>query len=371
MKNLFRLSRYWKRRKEILFGEKRNEDHMLRMRILLPLFVVFPCAAYQNAWFPLVPAGWGGHGGPHLKVTTMDGRNALLGGGLIAISPNPSFSWVASADYLEDEVGGLAFGYGALGVEQLFRAGSTLQPIIQAQAGFGLGRKDGETGPAYVGELAGLLGIQLGLGERLSLGLGYREVEVHGVPGITESSLDGWQLKVRLSYGIFDFRERPGPAAPRSPVFTGIYGVKASLLNGQAALLDGVGIAVLVDRRLAVGLSGFRVRNEVRYRGDRFDMGYGGLFARYLVAADRIVHGAATVLAGLGGAGYEEEASGETPAGLLPVLEGEAMLGVNLTEFLRIYLGAGYRWVPVGFEGLDPVDLGGPISSITLAAGAF
>jgi hypothetical protein len=97
--------------------------------------------------------------------------------------------------------------------------------------------------------------------DAFGLGLGCREVEVHGVPGITEGSQDGWQLKIRLCYGILDFRRHPEPAAPPSPVFTGIYGVKANLLNGQDVDISRSGLPLGALGIRSPGLRGLLARN--------------------------------------------------------------------------------------------------------------
>lgn len=180
-----------------------KQHHLI---ILLSLSAAVPLAISQEALFPLSPHGLGGHGGPHFKFTTMDGKNAVIGGGLLGIAINPGFSWLVTANYLEDDVGGLEFGYGAIGAETSYRQRQILQPMAQVLAGFGQAERAGVAGPAFVGELSAMLGIQVGRGEKIILGLGYRMVPM-GFEGLSPADLSGPTASLQLATGNFRTRK--------------------------------------------------------------------------------------------------------------------------------------------------------------------
>lgn len=339
--------------------------------VFLVLGAGISALAQRNPMFPLATRGLGGHGGPLLGLTTMADRPAVVGGGLIGISTNPGFSWIGSLNFQEAELDGLEFGYGALGAEAVFRYRKRIQPMAQVQLGYGLASRDGRTGNAIVGELAALVGLRIGSGENLILGTSYREVEVHGVPGISESSLDGWNLVGRMDFG----RLGSGPAtlenrAATSWSYSGFFSGKWTRINGQRAWLDGGGALSTLERRIAVGIAGYRNRNALSSEGREMSLAYVGLLARYILLPLGRWQGSVSFLGGVGGAGHEAE-SGRTLQGMVPVIEVDALAETDVTEFLRLGLGLGFRSVPLGFHNLEPNDLGGPVLSLQLATGAF
>lgn len=345
---------------------------MFRLHPFLPVFLAASWieAAAPATLLELGPLGLGGHGGPQLAYTTMADHPAAVGGGMIGISTHPGFSWIGSLNFQEAELEGLEFGYATLGAETAFRYRHRIQPMAQVQAGYGLASREGRMGHAIVGELAALVGFRIGAGEKLILGTAYREVEVHGVPGITESSLDGWSLLARLDFGRFEAAPGEPEAFSRPWVYSGFFNGRWTRLNGQRAWLDGGGVMAMRDRRIAVGIAGYRNRNALAYEGRDFSLAYVGALARYFLLPLGRWQGFFSLLCGVGGAGHAAE-SGRTLRGMVPVAEAEAMAETEVTEFLRFGIGAGYRSVPLGFHGLEPADLGGPVLCLQLATGAF
>lgn len=336
------------------------------------LFAARPHAD-QDSWFNIARYRLGGHGGPWARPTTLNGSAGVMGGGVFGISTNPGFSWIVLANYLEADSRGLDFGYGGIGFETAFRYRQMVQPMAQFQLGYGRAARDGKASGVGVGEIQGLLGFRLGYGHKFIAGLGYREVEfVHGVPGIENSTLDGWEAVLRLDYGIYDASPSPRPArAPDAAVWAGYYSGKWTRLGGHAAWLDGGGALVIFDRVFALGLGGYRTRGDVADAGRTLSLGYGGILLRGVARPLDRVHAAASLLIGAGGLGATGGAGRATSVRTAPVADADLLLETNLTGFLRMALGAGYRFVPVGFRGLGPAEWGGPSLVAQWGTGAF
>lgn len=333
---------------------------------------------YQETWFHPEDLRLGGHGGPWAKPTTLDGAAGVMGGGVFGISTNPGFSWIVSANYLEADTRGLAFGYGAAGFETAFHFRHTVQPTAQFQLGYGVVSRDGKSSSVVVGEIQGLLGFRLGYGEKILAGIGYRETEFEGgVRGLGPETLDGWEAVVRLDYGIYDAAPDPRPARrPGERVWSGFYSGKWTRLGGHAAWLDGGGTTLLFasDRmgpRFAAGIGGYRTRGDIRDAARALSLGYGGALVRATGRPGRLVHAAASLLMGAGGLGSVDDASGAAKVRAAPVADADVLLETNLTGFLRVSLGAGYRFVPARFQGLGPAEWGGPCVAAQWATAAF
>lgn len=329
--------------------------------------------ADQESYFHPEHAELGGHGGPMARFTTMDYKDVLMAGGVFGISTNPGFSWIGSVNYLEADADQVKFGYGSLGTETSFRYRKRIQPMGQFQLGYGLVRKGGATSGAFVGELMGLIGWRMGYGEKLIGGIGYREVEgVHGIPGFDGSTLDGWQTTVRLDFGLYDAGPHPRPAPPGdAPVLSGFYSGKWTSIDGHPAWLDGGGAVAIFDRHWGIGLCGYRNRRNTGAGERPVSLGYGGVLARYTLAPMEKFHALASILSGYGEAGMAADADARKTTRATPVFDADALAEFNITGFLRLGLGAGYRWVPAHIGGLGPDAWGGPTATLQWATAAF
>jgi hypothetical protein len=349
------------------------------LAFLAAVALTLPSAApaEPDAWFHPERYRLGGHGGPWAKPTTLDGGAGVMGGGVFGISTNPGFSWIVSANYLEADTRGLSFGYGAAGLETAFRYRKRVQPTAQFQLGYGVVSRDGISSGVVVGEAQGLLGFRVGYGEKILAGIGYREAEfASGVPGVGLSTLDGWEAVLRLDYGIYDAAPDPRPAPPPDRVFwSGFYSGKWTRLGGHAAWLDGGGTTVIFGSgplaRFAAGISGYRTRGDVEDAARALSLGYGGLLLRAVGRPGHLVHPSASLLLGAGGLGSADDATGTARVRPAPVADADLLLETNLTGFLRMALGAGYRFVPARFQGLGPVEWGGPCVTAQWATAAF
>ena len=350
-----------------------NDMHT-RLALMLAFGVLMGTAeAKQDSWFHPEAYQLGGHGGPWAKPTTLNDQSGVLGGGVFGISTNPGFSWIVSANYLEADADGLDFGYGAVGWETAFRFHKIVQPMGQVQIGYGLVSHEGVSSGVWVGELEAMLGFKIGKGEKLITGVGYREVEgANGVPGVGGSTLDGWEALVRLDYGIYDAALHPKPAASLgAPVFSGFYSGKATLLGGHMAWLDGGGTMFIFGGRWAAGISGYRTRGDISDAGGTLSMGYGGGLLRYMLSPQSRIHAGVSLLAGAAGLGSVPKGTREAKAEVSPVADADVLLETNLTQFLRMSVGCGYRFVPARFQGLGPLDWGGPTLTAQWATAAF
>ena len=347
------------------------------MRKCGPYFLLLALAvtafADQESFFHPEHAELGGHGGPVARFTTMNYRDVFMGGGVFGISTNPGFSWIASVNYLEADADQVRFGYGSLGTETSFRYRKRIQPMGQFQLGYGLVRKDGASSGAVVGELMGLIGIRIGYGEKIIGGIGYREVEgIQGIPGIDGSTLDGWQTTMRLDFGLYDAAAHPSPAPTRdAPVFSGFYSGKWTSIAGHPAWLDGGGAAAIFDRHWSLGVSGYHSRRNAGDGERSVSLGYGGLLGRYTIAPMDRIHAMASILSGFGEAGTAPSEDKRKATRATPVFDADALAEFNLTGFLRIGIGAGYRWVPAHIGGLGPQAWGGPTATLQWSTAAF
>ena len=179
-------------------------------------------------------------------------------------------------------------------------------------------------------------------------------------------------MALRLDFGLYDASPATRPVPVKdAPVISGFYSGKWTALDGHSAWLDGGGSTAIFARDWAIGISGYRSRGSGGSGQRNASLGYGGLYGRYSLApADRI-HAAASMLIGYGGVGTSENGDADRATRATPVLDADALAEFNLTGFLRVAIGAGYRWVPVHFHGLGPEAWGGPTATVQWATGAF
>jgi hypothetical protein len=178
---------------------------------------------------------------------------------------------------------------------------------------------------------------------------------------------------------------RVGAWAGVSTQFTSIDGADAILVGGKAG--------VIVNSSLTVGIAGYGISgylNNLYYseldggRGAYLDGGYGGLFIEPVLASHLPVHISLPVIIGAGGAGYTKREVYEwhdryydhhdplVDHSPFFVLEPGIEIEINLVKFMRLGIGASYRYT----SGLDLINtkrdlLNNYSAGFTLKIGAF
>ncbi len=162
--------------------------------------------------------------------------------------------------------------------------------------------------------------------------------------------------------------------AVRRVGLSGAWSFKITTLGGELALLDGGGTRLMfLGRRLLVGAGGYRSHEGPEADGKALGCMYGGLWTEYDLQPDAPVHLSFGGLIAMGGAGYEESGSGSFVSSGALMLDPEIHPQVNLTEIMRLSLGAGYRCLVLfdDLAGMDKRDFNGPAAIVQLRFLAF
>ena len=179
----------------------------------------------------------------------------------------------------------------------------------------------------------------------------------------------------------------PSEALPNGPdtllggdVTSGGFGapvVKLTSLDGDLGVIGGVRGAWLLDHRLAIGLGGYWMATDPangQGTGESADvhLWYGGLEVEYTLGWTSLVHG--TLLGLIGpGAVHRGDMHGDD-RDVEHFLAAELIAGaeLNLTQWARLGLGAGYRLASGSDDPrLDDSALSGPVAMVDLKLGAF
>ena len=158
-----------------------------------------------------------------------------------------------------------------------------------------------------------------------------------------------------------------------------------SRILGHDTLFFGGKGGWLVNHRFVLGGAGFAMTTRVPAPAGAPDIGedlrtefaYGGVWLEYIFLPDRLVHGSIGTLLGGGGVSYtrilrtdrqEREVENDVVLIAEPVIAAE----LNISPFLRMAVGAGYRYVGnVDLTGLRREDLSGFTGSVMLKFGRF
>ncbi len=157
-------------------------------------------------------------------------------------------------------------------------------------------------------------------------------------------------------------------------------------LAGSTGLLLGARGGAILRRRFVLGAAGFSLLNDVAMPASaqlgagshNISFGSGGFWFAYILSPDWVVHPTFGVLLGGGSVGYQvtERAAG-TPATYTSssffLAQPEIEADVNVTRFMRIGVGAYYRFV-VGVKLEDKLtngDVGGPGALLAIKFGYY
>ncbi|MBN1898396.1 MAG: hypothetical protein JW827_06435 [Spirochaetes bacterium] len=163
--------------------------------------------------------------------------------------------------------------------------------------------------------------------------------------------------------------------------------VKISTIKNRGRVLVGGRGAWLINHKWTIGGGGYGVASDmtgnVSGTNRRFHMGYGGFEIGYICKPASLFHMRFINLIGAGGIGYSRNKDDDCDcdwdfhdryrADSFFVLEPSLSLELNIVKWMRMSLGAGYRYV----NGVDNVpdfkseDLSGPSIELNLTFGKF
>lgn len=129
-------------------------------------------------------------------------------------------------------------------------------------------------------------------------------------------------------------------------------------LYKERTLMLGAYGGAIINKHVMFGLAGYGIATENQFRGASGDMlnmegGYGGLYLGGIIFPNEVVHLAVPVLFGAGALHIVDKQYFPTALDKEYVLESTALfvvkpsvqLEVNITQFLRIGVGASYRYI--------------------------
>jgi len=157
----------------------------------------------------------------------------------------------------------------------------------------------------------------------------------------------------------------------------GIYGgpmVSVTTVDSQMALLSGGRGAIIFGNTFLIGGGGYGlsipVEKDVAGTPYNINFGYGGLELGVTMGSDWLLHFTSNVLLGAGNVSYQDSAGDSSH---LYVIEPHGYLEINVLAWMRICLGAGYRFVlgVEGVQGLTNSDLWGPSGELLFKFGSF
>lgn len=154
---------------------------------------------------------------------------------------------------------------------------------------------------------------------------------------------------------------------------------------GQIMGTDGVFVGGqggwIINHTLVIGGGGFGLANKIALEGSDcqyLGFGYGGLLLEYIIASRKLVHLDIQCLIGAGGVSsytdtylcYDEDYFSDGDAFF--ALEPGASLMLNLHRYVRVGVGATYRYVGgVCYRGLEDADLRGFTGQMIFKFGNF
>ncbi|MFP4091665.1 MAG: hypothetical protein ACLFUB_10650 [Cyclobacteriaceae bacterium] len=166
-----------------------------------------------------------------------------------------------------------------------------------------------------------------------------------------------------------------------------LYDVFASLMyeyatiDGMPRQSRGLGAALLFNGQTFLGFYGTSLREHshlaltegnVRHalQGIRFDQM--GLWLGYIHQPEKRLHMMIHTQLGTGGVSYEKTEEGIIPSAQVFVVNPQLALQLNVTRWLSLSAGLGYRWVSDPYAaGFEDVDFGNISSHIQLRIGGF
>lgn len=149
--------------------------------------------------------------------------------------------------------------------------------------------------------------------------------------------------------------------------------IKFSDFGGDSGFIGGVQVGGILNEKLAIGLGGYALLNEVDVapngynNPEAFDIAYGGLVLEYTFYSDKLVHASLGGLIGGGQIRIDRTSDGKDNKLELFVIEPQVNLLLNLTQRSEFGIGVGYRHADPSnhnIEGLEQGDLSGLVGTV-------
>ena len=152
----------------------------------------------------------------------------------------------------------------------------------------------------------------------------------------------------------------------------------ATSLDGHFSSMVGLRGGWLINRQFGIGLAanvfGWDSTHIDSPRlNTRVDGGYGGLLLQYVIASDKLLHGSIETTLGAGALCYDSTIGNRCNDPIkFYAFEPTANLELNVTSFMRIAVGGGYRFAAVEDRSSSPnADLSGFVTRTSLKFGQF
>ena len=151
-------------------------------------------------------------------------------------------------------------------------------------------------------------------------------------------------------------------------------------INDEMATLDGWRAVLTLNKTWTLGMTSVELdENDVpapitwNNQAVYMDLDYHGLEIGHIWNSDRVAHFTADLLLALGVIDYNAKGAGKRwSQDLVGVIEPTVQMEVNVVRWMRIGLGAGYRYVTaIDIEGLSSGDVSGPSGILTFKFGKF
>ncbi|MGB1243522.1 MAG: hypothetical protein ACPG49_13425 [Chitinophagales bacterium] len=166
------------------------------------------------------------------------------------------------------------------------------------------------------------------------------------------------------------------------------FSAKVADINGQAGVLTGGQLAMVLNHSLNIGLAGYGLATNVNAnymdvsgKDYFFEMGYGGLLIEPVIGTNKLVHISVPIILGGGWAGVTDERFYEVgfdydhdvvESDVFWVVEPSVNVEVNIWKIARIGFGMGYRYLgDTNFENTTDADMSGLSGNITFKLGWF
>jgi hypothetical protein len=152
-------------------------------------------------------------------------------------------------------------------------------------------------------------------------------------------------------------------------------GLRSGSVMGERSVFMGGEAAWVPNQRLILGAAVWALASDgARVAPDLgpITLGYAGMLIGYRLAPERVVHPTVSLLLGAGGLRSEGTSGGSAEDDALFVAEPAAGAELNVTSFLRIAVGASYRWISgTDLAGVSDADLSGVTGEFAVRLGRF
>jgi len=149
---------------------------------------------------------------------------------------------------------------------------------------------------------------------------------------------------------------------------------KFSQINDTFAFLAGGKLGWIINYQYLLGVEGYWLVNDVPSPDIRpevdLTMKYGGVTAEYIITPLNTVHFSLAALVGMGSVSYDYSSVKDDDT--YWVVEPSLNAYLNMTEYLKLGFGVGYRYVSdVDLGGLEGQDLSGVAATLSINFGSY